>query len=127
MSVMNLGGLLSLVSVIVPLVMLAAGIVAISHFIELGQKKGCIEEKTGVYWFIGLFASPLVLGLYVAAAPDAVLPSKAKQRESIASHTSLAAGSLGAIEEIKQLKELCDEGAITKEEFSRKKREILGM
>ena len=88
MSVMNLGGLLSLVSVIVPLVMLAAGIVAISHFIELGQKKGCIEEKTGVYWFIGLFASPLVLGLYVAAAPDAVLPSKAKQRESVASHTS---------------------------------------
>lgn len=127
MSVMNLGGLLSLVSVIVPLVMLAAGIVAISHFIELGQKKGCIEEKTGVYWFIGLFASPLVLGLYVAAAPDAVLPSKAKQRESVASHTSSAAGSLGTIEEIKQLKELCDEGAITKEEFSRKKREILGM
>lgn len=127
MSVMNLGGLLSLVSVIVPLVMLAAGIVAISHFIELGQKKGCIEEKTGVYWFIGLFASPLVLGLYVAAAPDVVLPSKAKQRESIASHASSAASSLGAIEEIKQLKELCDEGAITKEEFSRKKREILGM
>ncbi len=127
MSVMNLGGLLSLVSVIVPLVMLAAGIVAISHFIELEQKKGCIEEKTGVYWFIGLFASPLVLGLYVAAAPDAVLPSKAKQRESIASHASSAASSLGAIEEIKQLKELCDEGAITKEEFSRKKREILGM
>ena len=115
MSVMNLGGLLSLVSVIVPLVMLAAGIVAISHFIELGQKKGCIEEKTGVYWFIGLFAS------------DAVLPSKAKQRESIASHASSAASSLGAIEEIKQLKELCDEGAMTKEEFSRKKREILGM
>ena len=127
MSVMNLGGLLSLVSVIVPLVMLAAGIVALSHFIELGQKKGCIEEETGVYWFIGLFASPLVLGLYVAAAPDAVLPSKAKQRESIASHASSAASSLGAIEEIKQLKELCDEGAITKEEFSRKKREILGM
>lgn len=127
MSVMNLGGLLSLVSVIVPLVMLAAGIVAISHFIELGQKKGCIEEKTGAYWFIGLFASPLVLGLYVAAAPDAILPSKAKQRESIASHASSAASSLGAIEEIKQLKELCDEGAITKEEFSRKKREILGM
>lgn len=127
MSVMNLGGLLSLVSVIVPLVMLAAGIVAISHFIELGQKKGCIEEKTGVYWFIGLFASPLVLGLYVAAAPDAVLSSKAKQRESIASHASSAASSLGAIEEIKQLKELCDEGAITKEEFSRKKCEILGM
>lgn len=127
MSVMNLGGLLSLVSVIVPLVMLTAGIVAISHFIELGQKKGCIEEKTGVYWFIGLFASPLVLGLYVAAAPDAVLPSKAKQREPIASHASSAASSLGAIEEIKQLKELCDEGAITKEEFSRKKREILGM
>lgn len=127
MSVMNLGGLLSLVSVIVPLVMLAAGIVAISHFIELGQKKGCIEEKTGVYWFIGLFASPLVLGLYVAAAPDAILPSKAKQRESIASHASSAASSLGTIEEIKQLKELCDEGAITKEEFSRKKREILGM
>ena len=127
MSVMNLGGLLSLVSVIVPLGMLAAGIVAISHFMELGQKKGCIEEKTGVYWFIGLFASPLVLGLYVAAAPDAVLPSKAKQRESIASHASSAASSLGAIEEIKQLKELCDEGAITKEEFSRKKREILGM
>lgn len=44
---------------------------AINLFIKTAQDKGHFETgKVGILWFIGIFASPLVVGLYVATLPD---------------------------------------------------------
>ena len=50
--------------------MLLAWIVAIEKLISAARMKGHHENESFTLWFIGLLASPLVLGLYTASLPD---------------------------------------------------------
>lgn len=45
-------------------------LLAIHSFVEVVKMKGHHQEGATTLWLIGLFASPIVLGLYAAALPD---------------------------------------------------------
>lgn len=49
---------------------LGAWIASIGLLISAGRAKGHQMENAGLLWYIGILASPVVLGLYVAALPD---------------------------------------------------------
>lgn len=60
-------GLVEVVFFLVLVAMVAAGLVAISLFVDLAKEKGHYRDDANVLWFIGIFASPIVLGIYVMA------------------------------------------------------------
>lgn len=65
------GAELIIVLVIVLIIAFAAGLFAISKLISAAQMKGHYTAgDTAPLWFLGLFASPIVLGLYTASLPD---------------------------------------------------------
>lgn len=43
---------------------------AISMFIEIIKNKKSSKVSTGTLWFVGIWASPFVLGLYAVSLPD---------------------------------------------------------
>ena len=49
---------------------IVAWIMSISMFIDAARAKGYKMKKTGVIWFVGIFATPIVAGLYVNALPN---------------------------------------------------------
>lgn len=49
---------------------LIAWLMAISQLVEAARMKGHCQNGDGMLWFIGIFASPIVLGLYTASLPD---------------------------------------------------------
>lgn len=59
-----------LVAMIAAVVMIVAGFVAISLFVDLAKEKGHYRDDANILWFIGIFASPVVLGIYVMALSD---------------------------------------------------------
>lgn len=53
------------------IVMLIAWLCAINLFVEAARKKGYYcNGGSGILWFIGIFATPIVVGIYVSALPD---------------------------------------------------------
>ena len=59
---------------------IVAFFMSIELFIEVAQKKGhFVESGTGKLWFIGIFATPIVVGLYVLGLPDLKDHSDAKR------------------------------------------------
>lgn len=60
-------GLVEVIFFLVLVAMIAAGLVAISLFVDLAKEKGHYRDDANVLWFIGIFASPVVLGIYVMA------------------------------------------------------------
>ncbi len=52
------------------LVVLIAWLMSIDLLIKVGAAKGYSMDNKGLLWFIGIFATPIVVGLYVAALPD---------------------------------------------------------
>ena len=63
------GAGLLIIIFLVLLMFIPAYIVAINMFIEAAERKGN-DVSTGMLWFVGIFLSPIVVGLYVAALPD---------------------------------------------------------
>ena len=62
------GGLIFTILIIV---VIAAWIRAISLFIDAAKEKGYYEDgKVGDLWFIGIFATPITVGIYTTALPD---------------------------------------------------------
>lgn len=59
---------LGVVILVVAIAALVAWILAISKLVSFANAKG--HSDAGTLWFIGLFASPIVLGLIVCAMPD---------------------------------------------------------
>lgn len=60
-----------LFTTLIPLIVcFIAWLLAISLIIKAAQAKGFHRDGTGKLWFIGIFATPIVLGLYVASLPD---------------------------------------------------------
>ena len=49
---------------------LVATFMAIAQLIGAARMKGHGQDGTGLLWFIGIFASPIVLGLLTASLPD---------------------------------------------------------
>lgn len=49
---------------------IVAWIMSISMFIDAARAKGYKMKKTGMIWFVGIFATPIVAGLYVNALPN---------------------------------------------------------
>ena len=62
---------------VIMVVVLAAWLMAINLLIKVGAAKGYSMDNKGLLWFIGIFATPIVVGLYVAALPDNRLRSAA--------------------------------------------------
>ena len=56
--------------IIVSALVLTAWLLSIDMFINVGKAKGYSMANSGKLWFIGIVATPLVVGLYVAALPD---------------------------------------------------------
>lgn len=49
---------------------IVAWIMSINMFIDAARAKGYKMKKTGMIWFVGIFATPIVAGLYVNALPN---------------------------------------------------------
>lgn len=49
---------------------IVAWIMSINMFIDAARAKGYKMKKTGVIWFVAIFATPIVAGLYVNALPN---------------------------------------------------------
>lgn len=64
-----------IITLIISLICLFALLMAISQLIETALMKGHCQDGTGMLWFIGIFASPIVLGLYTASLPDRGAPA----------------------------------------------------
>lgn len=70
-------------TLVIIVLVLAACVASISLFIQAAQEKGYYEHGgTGLLWFIGLFATPIVVGLFVASLPD-LKGRKAKQKGAV--------------------------------------------
>lgn len=64
----------SIVYIILLILILAAWLVSISLMVKAAKEKGHHLDGAGKLWFIGIFASPIVLGLYTASLPDRNVP-----------------------------------------------------
>lgn len=50
-------------------------LLAISLLVNAAKEKGFHRNDAGVLWLVGIFASPIVLGLYTASLPDRGAPA----------------------------------------------------
>ncbi len=62
-------GILVVLLFFVGICVIVAWFLSITMFIDAAKAKGYPMRETGVLWFVGIFASPLVPGLYVNALP----------------------------------------------------------
>ena len=60
----------SVITIAIPVAVLVAFCFAIQMMIDAAKAKGYAMDKTGLIWFVGIFATPIVVGLYVNALPD---------------------------------------------------------
>lgn len=64
---------------------IGAFLVAISYFIDIAKKKGhYVNGGAGMLWYIGIFTTPITVGLYVLMLPDLTATgagSKAKESQ----------------------------------------------
>lgn len=72
------GGAVLFIVVVVAVAVLAAFLAATGLFVELAEEKG-YTARSKLLWFIGVFASPIVVGLYVLSLPDLRNPESRKQ------------------------------------------------
>lgn len=54
----------------ITIAVLVAWLMAINLFAKIARSKGYYKDGAGILWFIGIFATPIVVGIYVAALPD---------------------------------------------------------
>ena len=68
-------GLLPGLLIFVLLTAFVISLIAISLLVDAAKAKGFHRNDAGVLWVIGIFASPIVLGLYTASLPDRSAPA----------------------------------------------------
>lgn len=71
--------LLIFLEVVVLIAVVVAFLMATNLFIEAAKRKGHYENGAGLLWFIGIFATPIAVGLYVLSLPDLKDHTEAKQ------------------------------------------------
>ena len=64
-------GFMGFVTIAIAIIVLIAWIISVYMFVERAKEKNPKITGTGSLWFMGIFASPVVLGLYVISRPDA--------------------------------------------------------
>ena len=71
MKAAGMSGVVMLLFFVLLVAVLAAWLYAISLYVKAAKEKGYYKtEGAGPLWFVGIFATPLAVGLYVAALPD---------------------------------------------------------
>lgn len=68
-------GLLPGLLIFVLLTAFVISLIAISLLVDAAKAKGFHRNDAGTLWFVGIFASPIVLGLYTASLPDRGAPA----------------------------------------------------
>ena len=64
-------GMVTFIAMALAIVILVAWLMAINLFINAAKEKGYYKDGgAGILWFIGIFATPLVVGIYTTALPD---------------------------------------------------------
>ena len=96
-------------------------VIVMESAVERGAKYSEVYGTDwGFYLICALYVSLLVLELYKRF-------SKIDEEKKISNPTTTVIQNTSAAEEIKQFKELLDNGVITQEEFDAKKKELLGL
>ena len=64
-------GMVTFITLVLAIAILVAWLLAINLFINAAKEKGYYKDGgAGILWFIGIFATPLVVGIYTTALPD---------------------------------------------------------
>ena len=63
-------GVISILYLLIAIAVLAAWLLSIRLLIQAGESKGYSMSNRALIWFIGIFATPIVAGLYIVALPD---------------------------------------------------------
>ena len=79
----DFGSLMTVITICL-IAALVAWLMAINLFVGIGKSKGYFEDGAGMLWFIGIFATPIVVGLYVAALPDKNAPRAKGEKRPVA-------------------------------------------
>ena len=67
----ELMGVFAIVIGVLVVVVLVAWLLAINLFINAAKEKGYYKDGgAGMLWFIGIFATPIVVGIYTSSLPD---------------------------------------------------------
>ena len=75
MKVFGLGGI---EIIIILILVFIPWFLSMKLFIDMAKEKGYYEDgDTGILWLTGLFATPIVVGIYAAGLPDKHLRGKA--------------------------------------------------
>lgn len=62
---------MGVLAVVFLIVVLVAWLMAINLFINAAKEKGYYKDGgAGMLWFIGIFATPIVVGIYTSSLPD---------------------------------------------------------
>ena len=64
---------------IVPIAMFVVGLITTNLLIKIAKEKGHYRDSAALLWVIGIFCTPIVLGIYVIALPDRSVPVPAAQ------------------------------------------------
>lgn len=90
---------------------------------SLAQKKG---YSFGLWWLYG-WALFIVAIVHVSLIPEKKVESENIRQMSQETKNIVKSPELKKIDELRQYKELYDEGILTSEEFEMKKRQLLGL
>lgn len=63
-------GEMVIVFIFIGLALFIVWLMAIYLLVEAAKEKGFHRDGAGMLWLVGIFASPIVLGLYTASLPD---------------------------------------------------------
>ncbi len=68
---------------IVPIAMFVVGLITTSLLIKVAKDKGHYLDSAALLWVIGIFCTPIVLGIYVIALPDRSVPVPVAQPAAV--------------------------------------------
>lgn len=77
-----MAGLMMLLFFALFVAVLVAWLMSINLLVKVGAAKGYSMDNKGLLWFIGIFATPIVVGLYVASLPDNRAPQTKPDSDS---------------------------------------------
>ncbi len=88
-------GIVLIIDFVILIAVIAAFLFAIKSFADVAKDKG--HRKTGLIWFLGIFATPIVAGLYTLQLRD--LKKEKREKENNAQEIQFYSSHLVAIEQ----------------------------
>ena len=68
---------------IIPIAMFVVGLITTNLLIKIAKEKGHYRDSAALLWVIGIFCTPIVLGIYVIALPDRGVPVPTAQPAAV--------------------------------------------